>query len=388
VSYFLRNLLKTVVNAALALAVAASVLLGAYYFIVVPARVDSPSLAQREEAVTPGGLRGLGVRLLLASRSNDLRPVSNDPDSRPVAFEVLPGETASDVALGLQNAGLVRDATAFRLLLQYYGLDRNVEAGRFQLTPAMSAEEIAQALMDAGGTDVVLVALEGWRLEQTAQAVEVIFGDSREFLLLATREAPRLLPDWVGRPADATSLEGFLSPNTYRLRPDAGAQEVVDALLLDFTNRFDERRRARAQELGLTPYQVVTLASIVEREAVLPEERPVIAAAFQNRLRQGMRLEADPTVQYALGYQVESRRWWKVPLLAVDLTDAVSPYNTYLNGGLPPGPICSPGFDAIEAVLWPAAVDYLYFMAKGDGSHAFTSSFEEHLSNVAKYQGG
>jgi UPF0755 protein len=114
----------------------------------------------------------------------------------------------------------------------------------------------------------------------------------------------------------------------------------------------------------------------------------VIAAVFHNRLRQGMRLEADPTAQYALGWQQDTGRWWKVPLLAADITDTVSPYNTYLNDGLPPGPICSPGFATIEAVLWPADVDYLYFMAKGDGSHAFTASFEEHLQNVARYQGG
>ena len=387
-SYFLRKLLVTVFNAALALAVFAGLLLGAYYVLIVPARVSSSALEGQSDVHLQGGLRGVGLKLLLASRSSELRAVSADPDSEPMGFEVLSGETASDVAQGLQTVGLVRDATAFRLLLQYYGLDRQVEAGRFQLSPAMSAEEIAQALMHAEGTDIVFVAIEGWRVEQVAYAVSLAFGEDSGFPAIASGQAASLLPEWVGLPAGVTSLEGFLSPNTYRFAPEASADKIVGAMLGDFTKRFDDRHRARAQELGLTPYEVVTLASIVEREAVLTDERPVIAGVFHNRLRLGMRLEADPTVQYALGWQQDTGRWWKVPLLAADVTDTVSPYNTYLNAGLPPGPICSPGFATIEAVLWPANVDYLYFMAKGDGSHAFTASFEEHLRNVARYQGG
>ncbi|MGQ9555314.1 MAG: endolytic transglycosylase MltG [Anaerolineae bacterium] len=366
----------------------AALLFAAYRFLVVPAQGRSLSPAQQSQAQPQGGLRGLCIRLFLSTKSTDLMPVSDDPDSQPVAFAVTPGETAADVALRLQNVGLVRDATAFRLLLQYYGLDRHIEAGRFQLSPAMSSEAIAQALMHAEANDVVLVALEGWRLEQIAEAVALAFGDGRDFLFLATSEAPRLLPDWIARPIDTTSLEGFLSPNTYRFSPDAKGEEIIAAMLGDFEARFSEKHRTRAAEVGLTPYQVVIIASIVEREAMVAEERPLIAAVFLNRLRLGMRLEADPTVQFALGWQQDSGRWWKVPLLAADLSNTVSPYNTYLNEGLPPGPICSPGLAAIEAVLWPADVDYLYFVAKGDGTHAFTASFDEHLSNVAKYQGG
>jgi UPF0755 protein len=192
----------------------------------------------------------------------------------------------------------------------------------------------------------------------------------------------------VGRPDATRSLEGFLSPNTYRFMPDATAQDVIAAMLADFTTRFDQSYRDRARELGLTPYEVVIIASIVEREAVVAEERPTIAAVFLNRVRLGMRLEADPTVQYAIGYQEAEGRWWKTPLLLSDLRDTDSPYNTYMYAGLPPGPICSPGFAAIEAVLWPEDVDYLYFVARGDGSHAFSRTFDEHLRNVARYRGG
>jgi UPF0755 protein len=382
----LRRLLRTLVSLAMALLLVAALLVGGYLFVIKPSR-SSQTPSNTSQASSAGGLRGALVSLLLASKSDQLLPVSADPDAPAVSFEVQAGQTATEVAQALERAGLVRDASAFSLLLRDRGLDRHIEAGHFELSPAMSAEQIAAALAHARGDEVVLVTLEGWRLEQDAIAVQQGFGQGQDFLNIAARQGAQLLPDWVGRPPDSTSLEGFLFPDTYRFAPDAKAVDIIAAMLADFANQFSEDDRAQAQRMGLTPYQVVTLASIVEREAVRPEERPLIAAVFLNRLKQGMRLEADPTVQYALGLQADSGRWWKVPLLAGDIQAAVSPYNTYLNPGLPPGPICSPGKASIDAVLHPANVDYLYFVAKGDGYHAFTASYDEHVQNVQKYQG-
>ncbi len=146
-----------------------------------------------------------------------------------------------------------------------------------------------------------------------------------------------------------------------------------------------------AGETDLDLHTVLTVASIVEREAVVPEERPTIAGVYLNRLVNGMRLEADPTVQYAMGYQPQSGQWWKTPVFLEEYTSVISPYNTYLNEGLPPGPIASPGLSSIQAVLAPEVHDYLYFVALPDGSgaHVFARTFEEHSENVRRYlQGG
>jgi UPF0755 protein len=190
------------------------------------------------------------------------------------------------------------------------------------------------------------------------------------------------------RPEGVTSLEGFLFPDTYEFPSDATARDVIARMLDTFGQRFTPELREQARAQGLTVYQAVTLASIVEREAVLPEERPIIASVFLNRLRAGMHLNADPTVQYALGYQGEGHGWWKRPLLLEDL-EVDSPYNTYRHVGLPPGPICNPGLAALEAVVNPADTRYLYFVANdvaGDGSHVFAETLEEHNANIAKYR--
>jgi UPF0755 protein len=387
-SEILRRLARLLFSVAAAAIITVVFLFAAYRLLVAPARGNSLAARSGHTTRVEGGLRGLAIRLYLEANAAALEAETANADTASVTFEVAAGETASDVATRLVEANLVRNATAFRMLMRYYGIDRNIEAGRFQLSPAMSAEAIARALMSSSADETGLVSLEGWRMEQTGDAVALAFGEGDEFLRIAGSEASTLLPDWVRAPAGTLSVEGFLFPNTYRFSPDASGADIVGAMLEEFASQFGEASRQRAAQIGITPYEVVTLASIVEREAVAPDERPLIAAAFLNRVKLGMRLEADPTVQYALGRQADTGRWWKVPLLGADITDTVSPYNTYLTAGLPPGPICSPGRASIEAVLWPADVDYLYFVAKGDGSHAFTASFDEHLANVARYQGG
>ncbi|MDH4208981.1 MAG: endolytic transglycosylase MltG, partial [Anaerolineae bacterium] len=190
------------------------------------------------------------------------------------------------------------------------------------------------------------------------------------------------------RPEGASSsLEGYLFPETYRIPADYDAAAVLDLLLITFGERFSPEMRQAAADKGLTVHEVVTLASIVEREAVLPEERPIIASVYLNRLAQGMYLQSDPTVQYALGYQEETDQWWKIPMSLEEDVQVDSPYNTYMYPGLPPGPLCSPGLASIEAVLEPAETPYFFFFSKFDGSHAFAETYEEHLRNQEQYQG-
>ena len=180
---------------------------------------------------------------------------------------------------------------------------------------------------------------------------------------------------------DPPSLEGYLFPDTYNIDPEAAASEIVDQMLENFEVRVSTEIRDAFERQGLTLHQAVTLASIIEREAVVPEEQPVIASVFLNRLALGMNLDADPTVQYALG--LTEGGWWKAELTVEDL-EIDSPYNTYRYEGLPPGPIANPGLSALQAVAAPEDTPYLYFRALCDGSgrHAFATTFEEHLQNA------
>lgn len=328
------------------------------------------------------------------------------PAGAPVFFVVEPGETATGVAERLESAGLIRDATLLRYYLRFYALDAALEAGEFTLRPTMTIPEIAQALSHALADEIELRITEGWRLEQTGDylAEHREFGiHPNEFLLTAQTQAPltteeggsAYATDAAGAgassilaalPAEAT-LEGYLFPDTYRLPADASASDLIRTMLFTFGQRVTPEIRQAIAGQGLTLHGAVTLASIVEREAQLPDERPIIASVFLNRLVQGIRLEADPTVQYAMGYQEATGQWWKRPLLYADL-EIDSPYNTYRYAGLPPGPIANPGLSSIEAVAYPAETGYLFFVldctAEQAGRHVFAETFEEHQANVER----
>jgi UPF0755 protein len=188
------------------------------------------------------------------------------------------------------------------------------------------------------------------------------------------------------RPKGAlTSIEGFLFPETYNVPFDVPVDTLVTLMLSTFDQRVTDKMRQQAAAAKMTLYEVVTLASIVEREAVVPNERPTIASVYLNRLKKKMYLQSDPTVQYALGYQPATKQWWKTPVTLEEFLQVDSPYNTYLRAGLPPGPICNPSLASLTAVLEPAQTDYLYFYSRGDGTHAFAKTYEEHQQNQEKY---
>lgn len=298
-----------------------------------------------------------------------------------IEIEVEEGETAGGVVDRLERVDIVADGRLLLNFLRYRGLDRGIQAGRYQLSGEMSIIQLAGTLQRASPAERTLTVLEGWRREQIADLIDrhrLSFNGDR--FMAASLSPPE--PDALnGLPDSLPSLEGFLFPDTYQVEPDARAEDLVVMMLDNFNARVDAEMRARFAEQGLSLVEAVTLASIVEREAVVPEERPLIAAVFLNRLRIGMKLEADPTVQYALGRQPDGN-WWKASLTLSDL-DSPSPYNTYIQDGLPPGPIANPGLASLEAVAFPEETDFFYFRARCDGSgrHAFAETFEQHLEN-------
>lgn len=326
------------------------------------------------------------------------QPVSDDPS--PVPFVVEPGETASAVATRLEEAGLVVNGEVFRRFMTYHGLDVSLEAGTYSLRADMTMHEIAEALQHGGASAVTLTIPEGWRAEQVAWLLEQQGLMRSDDFMAQVRSDQYDYPWLAGRPPDA-SLEGFLFPDTYELPIETTPVAVADLLLANFGNRAAPEIEGRLAgrtiydlDLGdyrpMTVHDVITLASIVEREAVVAEERPIIASVYFNRLdpayveETALRLSADPTVQYAKGYDAATGNWWN-PMLPGEGQTLESPYNTFKVQGLPPGPICSPGLAAILAVLNPADTDYLYFHAVGDGSHVFASTLEEHLRNQQQY---
>jgi UPF0755 protein len=304
-----------------------------------------------------------------------------DPGGTEQTFTIEIGESVDSVANHLESLGLIRDAASFRTYLIYSGLDTSIQAGEYQLSTAMSAMDVAHELQDATPEEVTFVILAGWRVEEIAESLATsglpITYD--EFM-----DAAKTPPEEFDFLSGATSVEGFLYPDSYIFsRNISSADEMIYEMLRNFaahltrdlTNGFEQQR--------LTAYQAVTLASMVEREAVQDEEQALIASVYLNRFKIGMKLDADPTVQYAIGYNFLQKTWWTNPLSLLDL-QINSVYNTYIYEGLPPTPIANPGLESLRAVAFPAESNYIFFRARCDGSgfHEFSETFDEHLQNA------
>ncbi|MGE5250490.1 MAG: endolytic transglycosylase MltG [Bacteroidota bacterium] len=294
-------------------------------------------------------------------------------------FNIDRGEAVGSIAVRLQSEGLISSASAFRDYVVYTGLDTSIQAGKYKLTPAMSAIDIAHELQDATPEDVTFVVLPGWRAEEVAASLPTsgLSVTAEDFLSAAASH-----PAGYDFFESSASAEGFLYPDTYILPRTTDSQGLVDALIRNFALHLSPELREGFARHGLSVYQGVTLASIVQREAVEEQEQPIIASVFLNRLNTGMKLDSDPTVQYALGYNAAQRTWWTNPLNAADL-QFDSPFNTYLYPGLPPRPIANPGASALRAVAFPAQTPYYYFRARCDNSglHIFAETFDEHMAN-------
>jgi UPF0755 protein len=295
-------------------------------------------------------------------------------------IEVEQGDSAQSVIDQLTMIGLVNKPILIRSYIRYLGLDRGIETGMYDLEGSMSIREMAVALQSARVEALTLTIPEGWRAEEIAERIGLLSPSvsSVEFLDAISTEIDLSGVSFEFPPH--STFEGFLFPDTYIIEPDMKAEEIVHLMLSNFETRVDDSLRQAFTDLRLSLYEAVTLASIVEREAVVPEERPRIAAVFLNRLAIGMNLDADPTVQYAIASS-QQKEWW--PQLTLEDLQFNSLYNTYVHPGLPPGPIASPGLDSLKAVAYPPTTTEFYFRALCDGSgrHAFAETFEQHQLN-------
>jgi UPF0755 protein len=332
----------------------------------------------------PTNIQDFGVSLYLDFRRAELNtPAGDDPAT--LVFTVEPGESVGQIASHLQREGLIRDAELFRLYLRYAKLDSGVEAGQFTLKKTMTIPQIAQALQSGRRDELSLTIPEGRRLEEVAVLVAQQTPISATTFLSLARDAKA----WTSQypflselPAGA-SLEGYLFPDTYRLPQDATAADVIARMLANLDYRLTRKMRDDLASQKRTLFQAVALASIVEREAVVEKERPIIASVYLNRLTSGMALDADPTVQYGMASARGNAPWWP-QLTQEDYRSVKSPYNTYLNPGLPPGPIASPGLSSLQAAIDPAQTDFFFFRAScsHDGTHLFSKTLEEHAAKA------
>ena len=331
------------------------------------------------------------LRVELSTQSKDLN-TPGGTDDRSVCFAVNQGDNATTIGLNLAQQGFVKDADLFRKYARYYGIDAQLQAGIYSLRHTLTIPEIAQTLTDVGSNTVTFQAIEGLRVEEIAQAIDratpPLAFRGADFLLLVGPGAAShsaLANDFTSRAGIPVgkSLEGFLFPDTYILPACAQADELVSRMLQNFDSKVTAQMRQDMLTQKLSLYQAVTLASIVEREAVVADERPVIASVYLNRLRLPMKLDADPTVQYALGNKRDSSTWW--PQITVsDYQQVNDPYNTYVNTGLPPGPIANAGLSSIQAVAQPQTTQYLYFRAtcSKDGRHNFSVTLAQQEANA------
>lgn len=319
-----------------------------------------------------------------------LEPV--DPaDTTPVLFTVSDGELSSEVAENLKEAGLIRNAMVFESYAgrhSYGGAE--IQAATYQLSPSMPVSEIFTKLVNGdsySGPMGTVTIPEGKNLKEMAPIVEqaqICSADA--FLAEAAKvaEYQQQYPILSSIPADKVpqrTLEGYLFPDTYNVSQEGdGASNLVHAMLTRFSEVYTPEMQQQTAEAGKTVDDIVILGSIVELETKLPEDRPYAASVFYNRMAQNMPLQSDITIDYINGT--------KTPVLTTEQTQVESPYNTYINLGLPFGPICSPGLSAMEAALHPAQTDYLYFVADMDsGKLYFNNTLEGHNADVAKYMG-
>ncbi|GIW13201.1 MAG: aminodeoxychorismate lyase [Tepidiforma sp.] len=317
-------------------------------------------------------------------------PAAAGKADETVPFTLPQGASAGEVGRQLEQLGIIRSGRQFELLARLTGVQGSLSAGDYLLPARASALTVLDRLTVKEAVPVLRVTFpEGLRIEEMAVLAEQAgFGPREEFLAAVSRaQLPPGLAEYL---PPGVGLQGYLFPDTYIMPVGSTMDDLVAYMIRTLDERFTPELRAGAAAHGLNPHEALTLASIVEREAVIPEERPLIAGVFYNRLAAGDRLGADPTVQFAVALDPESVRtygWWKKELTILDL-EHPSPYNTRLHPGLPPGPIACPGLASIEAVANPAETDYYYFVAdakKGDGSHVFAVTFAEHERNIALY---
>ncbi len=291
-------------------------------------------------------------------------PVNRENKTSKI-FVIRPGDGINAIAQNLRDAELIRSRLVFFIVIKQFGIEKKLQAGDYRLSQAMNAEQIARALTH-GTLDLWITLIEGLRKEEIAEIMIKNFNiPEAQFI--------------------DEAQEGYLFPDTYLIPRDASSEAVIKIMTDNFNQRVTPELKDKFGKLNLTTQQAVILASIVERESRFPNDRTVVASIFLRRMREGIPLQADATVQYALGYQENEKTWWKKDLTTIDLK-INSPYNTYLNQGLPPAPISNPGLNSLEAVASANPnTPYLFYVSDKTGKLHFARNIDEHNANIQKY---
>ncbi|MBU2632553.1 endolytic transglycosylase MltG [Patescibacteria group bacterium] len=292
---------------------------------------------------------------------NGLKPVDINNTSGKI-FVISQGQGVRKISNNLKGEGLIRDSIVFFLLTKQMGIDKKIEAGDFRLSPSMTLEEIAENLTH-GTLDIWVTIPEGKRALEIAEILKA--------------KMPSYENEWKN---ELIKHEGFLFPDTYLISKDA----TISAIISLFTNTFEDKYSSLSKKSDLSKNEIVIVASLVEREAKYEKDRPLVASVILNRMKIGMKLDIDATLQYALGYQENEKRWWKKGLSNTD-KEINSPYNTYRLAGLPPTPISNPGLAAIKAVLNPATTNYLFYFTDKNGINRYSETLEGQIAGIEKH---
>jgi UPF0755 protein len=323
-------------------------------------------------ALITASLLVAGQRVIVA-----LGPLSPGAETRLV-FEVSRNQNGRELSRRLQEAGIIPSAELFYWYGRITGAWSRVKTGEYELSPASDAQALFEILASGQSIQRPVTIPEGSNIHEIGEQLEARGLASRERFVALCRD-----PAFIGRTepeaAGAGSLEGYLHPETYFFTKATTAEEIARLMAEKARSIWGERERARAAELGLTRHEVLTLASMVEKETGAAHERPMISSVFHNRLKKRMRLQSDPTTIYGIWERFAGN------LTKADLATR-TPYNTYAMAGLPTGPIANPGKEAIQAALFPAESEYLFFVSHNDGTHEFTRTYAEHLQAVRRFQ--
>ncbi|WP_462332610.1 endolytic transglycosylase MltG [Schwartzia sp. (in: firmicutes)] len=288
---------------------------------------------------------------------------------------IEPGMTSSSIGRMLEDKKIIGSRHYFWMVSKLKGADNKYKTGVYRFYPGMQSEEVIKILVEGLTSTVKFTIPEGYNVNQIAERLdEEGIAKASEIKQAAKDFAPYTYMQYNSNAI--YRAEGFLFPDTFELEEELSAKEILELMARDFDTRLTPALRARAKEMNLSVYELVTLASLVEKEAKYDEDRPIIAQVFIKRLKMDMPLQSDTTIQYLLDAPKEDVTYAD--------TEIESPYNTYQHYGLPPGPIASPGMDAIEAVLYPADTDYLYFVADRQGHNHFSRTYDEHLAIVER----
>ncbi len=288
---------------------------------------------------------------------------ANSKNNTPKIFIVEQGEGVRSIARNLKDQGLIKDPTVFFLLTKQTGLDNKIQAGSFRLNPSMTAREIAQSLT-VGTEDIWITIPEGQRAGEIADTLEKLM--------------PNYDSSWE---AELQKNEGYLFPDTYLLPKDADVNAVVKIMTDNFNSKY---ATLDTSKVNLTENEIVTLASLIEREARHAEDRPIVSSVIHNRLDIGMKLDIDATLQYIKGYDSVSKKWWPNNITNED-KQSTSLYNTYGRAGLPPAPISNPGILSLQAAVNPDETPYLYYITDKNGVNRYAQTLDEHEENISTY---